>query len=96
MELYRENIGKQVAKCKHGGSVPRSTNVKPFKSKQIVNTVRGTINHPQLNVPAYTFYEDDSYVDCARCVVVGETTAPMLLLLTIRRWMRIVVNTISA
>jgi hypothetical protein len=67
---YLDNIGKKVTKCRHGGTEPKKTNAKPFKSKLMVNTVRGVINHPHLNVPAYTFKEDDSYVECARCVVV--------------------------
>jgi hypothetical protein len=43
---------------------------KPFKSGLMINTVKGVITHPILNTPAYTFYEDDSYVDCRRCIVV--------------------------
>ncbi len=45
---------------------------KPFKSGLMINTVKGVINHPILNIPAYTFYEDDSYVECRRCIVVEE------------------------
>jgi hypothetical protein len=45
---------------------------KPFKSGLMINAVKGLINHPILNTPAYTFYEDDSYVECRRCIVVEE------------------------
>lgn len=40
---------------------------KPFKSRLKVNTVKDIINHPILNRPAFTFFEDDSYVECRRC-----------------------------
>ena len=51
-------IGDQVVKIKSN---------KPFKSGNKINTVKGIINHPELNIPAYTFEEDDSYVECQRC-----------------------------
>lgn len=40
---------------------------KPFKSGGKVNTVKGVVDHPVLHVPAYTFEEDDSIVECRRC-----------------------------
>jgi hypothetical protein len=55
MEDYTQNIGKQVYKHLSG---------KPFKSRLKYNTVKGVINHPILNIPAYTFVEDESYVAC--------------------------------
>lgn len=58
---YSDYIGKQVHKAKSG---------KPFKSGEKINTVSGIINHPQLNIPAFTFVEDDSYVECRKCVLV--------------------------
>lgn len=54
---YIEFINKKVIK-KSG---------KPFKSQFKVNIVKDIINHPILNIPAFTFYEDDSYVDCRSC-----------------------------
>lgn len=68
MENYTANIGKRVQKCaiSHRGS----HKVKPFKSGQKINTVKAVIDHPILHVPAYTFVEDDSYVECRRCCVV--------------------------
>lgn len=62
---YEKNIGKRVHK-------PKSR--KPFKSGFLINTVKGVINHPILNIPAYTFEEDDSYVECRRCDVVATPT----------------------
>jgi len=60
-----ENIGKKVMKKSHKeGNEP-----KPFKSGSKVNTVKGVINHPILNIPAYTFVEDESYVECRRCII---------------------------
>lgn len=63
---YKENIGKRVSKT----SFVKKRNPKPFKSGFLINTVNGIINHPKLNVPAYTFVEDESYVECLRCKVV--------------------------
>jgi len=54
--LYGDNIGKKVKK-----------DSKPFKSGSKINTVDGLIRHLHLRVPAYTFEEDDSYVECRRC-----------------------------
>ena len=67
-----QNIGKRVKKfsltsLKHNGE-----HKKKFKSDLYVNTVKGVIIHPILYVPAYTFIEDDSYVECRRCEVVND------------------------
>ncbi len=69
MENYEENIGKRVQKC--AMSHKASHKPKPFKSGQKINTVKAVIDHPILHVPAYTFVEDDSYVECRRCEVVN-------------------------
>jgi len=68
---YEENIGKQVTKKrtnKHGE--PRQP--KPFKSGLQANTVKGVVEHPVLKIPAYTFEEDESYVECRRCYTADE------------------------
>ena len=59
MEDFVKNIYRKVTKGR-----------KPFKSGKLYNIVKGVINHPILNVPAYTFFDDDSYVECKRCKVV--------------------------
>lgn len=64
---YTVNIGKKVKKQSRGNCEP-----KPFKSKLKINTVKGVINHPILNIPAYTFVEDDSYMACKFCIIVKE------------------------
>jgi hypothetical protein len=57
-------IGRKVRKT----SISNNKNQpKKFKSGNRYNTVSGIINHPQLNVPAFTFIEDDSYVACFQC-----------------------------
>lgn len=66
-KLYEKNVGKRVCKDKSD---------KPFKSGFKVNTVKGVIDHPILHVPAYTFEEDDSYVECRRCEVVNTLSEP--------------------
>lgn len=60
-------IGQKVRKTS-GRSNQLSS--KPFKSGNKANTVREIVNHPQLNVPAFTFLEDDSIVECRRCLIV--------------------------
>lgn len=60
---YSDWIGKQVTKAGRPGTITP----KPFKSKNRVNTVKAVVNHPELNVPAFTFFEDDSYVRCSIC-----------------------------
>lgn len=62
-----DSFGKKVRK-RSGNNNQKQP--KPFKSGLILNTVKGLINHPQLNVPAFTFEEDDSYVACKDCVVM--------------------------
>lgn len=60
--MYEQFIGHKVTKTSKTGTQP-----KPFKSGFLVNTVKGIVNHPILNIPAFTFEEDDSYVECRRC-----------------------------
>lgn len=55
-----DNIGK---------SVKKKTN-KPFKSQSRINKIKDVILHPRLQVPAYTFEEDDSYVECTICELI--------------------------
>lgn len=59
IEMYTPNIGQPCAK--YSGN--------PFKSGNKVNTISGVIYHPKVNIPAYTFEEDESYVECRRCTV---------------------------
>jgi len=68
---YEENIGKKTQKTT-SGRTNNHRRGKPFKSGFMINTIKGIINHEQLNVPAYTFEEDDSYVECKRCEIIGE------------------------
>lgn len=68
---YEKNIGKRVCK---GSISKQEPNNKPFKSGLKINTIKGIINHPTLNIPAYTFEEDDSYVECRRCIVINSYT----------------------
>ena len=40
---------------------------KPFKSSLKENTVKGIVKNPKTGKLAFTFYEDDSVVDCDKC-----------------------------
>ncbi len=65
MQNYELWIGRKVMKTSKN-----NCNSKPFKSGLKENTVKGIINHPILNVPSFTFLEDDSFVECNRCKLV--------------------------
>ena len=58
---YTMLVGKRVCKLNSN---------KPFKSGEKINTVKSIVNHPVLDIPAFTFIEDDSYVECRRCYAV--------------------------
>ena len=68
--FYEQFIGEKVAKTniKKGKTI---FNRKKFKSTSLVNTIKGVIIHPELGIPAYTFEEDDSYVECRRCKILN-------------------------
>lgn len=59
-EIYKEYIGRTCTK----------KSPKQFKSSAKINTIKGIINHPHLNVPAYIFHEDDSYVECRKVQIL--------------------------
>ena len=69
--FYEHNIGEKVAKqnIKKGKKI---FNRKTFKSASLINTIKGVIDHPELQIPAYVFEEDDSYVECRRCKILTE------------------------
>lgn len=71
MDNYIENIGKIVTKCR---ITQKNKKYKPnkFKSGLYQNTVKDVIVHPILKIPAYTFIEDDSYVECRRCYIIKD------------------------
>jgi hypothetical protein len=58
--FYEDYVGRQCKK----------KSPKPFKSGEKINTIKGIVNHPHLNVPAYVFHEDDSYVECRRVEIL--------------------------
>ncbi len=59
-EDYKNNIGSKVSKISD----------KYFKNKEKIITVKDVVEHPITKKPAYTFYEDPSYVECFKCKVV--------------------------
>ena len=65
---YEQYIGKQCRKKSINGV--KYYKVKPFKSTFKTNTIKGVINHPHLNIPAYVFHEDDSYIECRRVEII--------------------------
>lgn len=68
---YESWIGAKVSKAII--TKPNSNRtMNPFKSGLKINTVKGIVNHPILNIPAFTFEEDDSYVECRRCKLINE------------------------
>lgn len=65
INFFISNFDKKVTKTSKKGTVP-----KPFKSTFRTNTIKGLIVHPHLKMPAYTFHEDDSYVECRLCIIL--------------------------
>lgn len=55
--MYPEWVGRKVTK----------DSGKPFKSGLKENTVKGVVEHPVLKIPAFTFDEDESVVECRQC-----------------------------
>jgi len=72
MENYSENIGLRCKKRPITKKPKKKSKSKPFKSGFKINTIKGVIEHPTLKIPAYTFEEDDSYVECRRCLVIED------------------------
>jgi len=66
---YRENIGKKVRK---GSITEKIVNRNPFKSGFLTNTIKDVVMHDLIDEPAYTFIEDESQVECRRCIIVDE------------------------
>lgn len=65
------NIGKKCMKKPINEDDLRHYQQKPFKSGFKTNTIKGVIDHPQLpGKLAYTFFEDDSYVEVRRCEII--------------------------
>jgi hypothetical protein len=67
-----KNIGEKVTKTAFNRQKGNNIMPKPFKSGNLINTVKGVIMHPTLNIPAYTFEEDSTYVECRRCDVIND------------------------
>jgi hypothetical protein len=65
---YEKYIGKKCMKKSINGVNHHKQ--KLFKSTFKINTIKGVINHPHLNVPAYVFHEDDSCVECRRIQII--------------------------
>jgi hypothetical protein len=60
---YENFINEKV--CKKSG--------KPFKSTFKTNTVKDLVICPYTRLPAFTFLEDSSIVDCRRCLLVDKS-----------------------
>ncbi len=53
------------------GKIVRKKSNKPFKSGLKENTVKALIEHPITKRPAFTFVEDETYVECRMCTKVN-------------------------
>lgn len=71
IENFEHNIGKECRKRCLSNDPKKPYKSKPFKSTFKKNTIKGVINHPHLNIPAYVFHEDDSYVECRRVEILN-------------------------
>lgn len=70
--FYEYNIGEKVTKTSLCEKPKRPYKRKKFKSGSLVNTIKGVVIHPELGIPAYTFEEDESYVECRRCKILNQ------------------------
>jgi hypothetical protein len=70
-EQWKQYIGKRVEKRRSAIREP-----KPFKSGFKVNTVKAIHRHPYTPHLAFSFYEDDSLVECFRCVLLPDAAQP--------------------
>lgn len=58
------------------GTKVKKNSGKKFKSGELVNTVKSVVDHPNkikdgIPVKGYTFYEDESIVECHICLEVS-------------------------
>ena len=60
-------IGLKCKKKTKGKGEP-----KPFKSKSKINTIKGLVINPNTNNPAFTFEEDESFVDCRTIILLDD------------------------
>ncbi len=68
-KFYKQYIGFKIRKKTNTANSTSN----PFKSTFKINTVKNVIQHPKLNIPAFIFDEDDSYVACHGCRIYPET-----------------------
>lgn len=66
---HLKDIGKEVTKTRTSKKGLK-LNPRPFKSGNKTNTVKGIVISEYIGLPAYTFYEDESYVEIRRCSFV--------------------------
>lgn len=60
-DFFKSWINKKVRKPSN----------KPFKSTFLINTVKDVTVNTNTNLPAFTFLEDESIVDCHQCQCVA-------------------------
>jgi hypothetical protein len=64
---YSKWIGMKVSKT---GSTRKNREPKPFKSGLKINTIKNLCENPNTGKPAFSFFEDDSVVDCHVCELI--------------------------
>jgi hypothetical protein len=71
-QQHKDDLGVEIKSTLMkfiGTSVSKRSN-KPFKSGSVVNTIKDVVVHPNINRLGFSFEEDDSVVECWRCVTV--------------------------
>lgn len=66
IEELKNLVGKKVKKTTH----KKFGAGNPFKSGNMENTIKNVVEHPTLKIPAFTFLEDDSFVEARRCILI--------------------------
>lgn len=67
----QENAGSNPATLTKYMRVQKKSG-KPFKSGRKVNTVKSITENPYCGKPGYTFFEDDSVVNCELCEIASK------------------------
>lgn len=71
-------------KCRKA-SRPKTSQPKPFKSGEKFNTIKGVIINPHTGNPAFTFEEDESWVDTHCCLLMEDNLNDQIGKLDIER-----------
>lgn len=71
IDELKQYIGKKCRKARYN-KAGDLLSPKPFKSRKQVNVIKDVITHPVLQIPSFTFEDDDSFVEARRIIILEE------------------------